>query len=687
MDSENPADQVLNLPTDAPQVALSDYTKQIEDLGLHSNVHIRQAALECLARACPESDATGFLKKLLGLALGNSDEPLKRFCMTRLVDIAANVQLLLPFIAAVEGVSRKDLESITDVSWRKEWVNLLREVSRHGTYVQGLVSLVRIAETDEFCEVRVAAAQALGELADDHSETIVTRTILARNAKVGSKDPTPQARKAWASTLGGLSRMGHWKDGPEALINIALNDSEAEVRHQAYREIDILLHTGVAECAASTLTSLTNTFERMIREDDAYWLYQDVRSTRNPGVSSALTLGNSLASAFWNPLIKQAVVDSVSSYRLAFTMTTIATHATLDHYNAILKCVLENLPASSPVSANQAMEMVSLMWRRSDPSWRIDCFVAYLPPLLQHGSNHVRAAALNVSSRIFSSKYTYDGSTGILIPPLVSMILDDRDDGLRNEAAELLCAMCTSRYWYAARDLASPVSLDRFLELLSAPRPLNTTTARLIGVLYQHDEARERIGFWIIDKAVVTQDVPSNLEQGILTLLSELVSKRTLNSNSTLDYLLLLLSSSLALKGTPTTESYRPLILASLSLHYQNQIPCQRSESTAELVRAFEYAAFGSHGTEAEAKAWLAMRQHLQEQPQSSQDQGAESKMTSSKHSSTQAFEDTTFGKRGTEGGTEAQPAVPVNHSASSLEEHPKPSQGQVFEHEDKVNY
>ncbi|KAH6877418.1 armadillo-type protein [Coprinopsis sp. MPI-PUGE-AT-0042] len=688
MDSENPADQILNLPTDAPQVALSDYTKRIEDLGLHSNVHIRQAALECLARAAPESDATGFLKKLLGLALGDSDEPLKRFCLTRLVDIAANVQLLLSLIAAVEDVNRKDLDSITDISWRKQWVNLLRELSWHGTYVHGLVALVRIAETDERWEVRVAAIESLSKLADDHSETIVTRTILARNAKVGSKDPAPQARKAWASTLGSLSRMGHWKDGPEALINMALRDNEEEVRYQAYREIDMLLRAG-AGCAASTLTSLTHAFERMIlgNEIDAHWLFTDVGSTRNPGVSSPLTLGNDLASAFWNPLIKQGVVDSVSSYRLDFTMTFVATHATSDHYNVILKCVLENLATSSPVGANQAMEMVSLMWRRSDPSWRIDSFVAYLPPLLQHGSKHVRAAALNISSRFFSSKYTYDGSTGILIPHLVSMVLDDRNDSLRNDAAELLCAMCTSRYWYAARELASPLNLDRLLELLSAPRPLNATTARLVGILYQHDEARERIGFWIIDKVVMTQDITSNLEQGVLTLLSELISQCALNSNSTLDYLLLFLSSSLALKGTPTTESYRPLILTSLSLHYPNQIPYQRSESTAEFVCAFEYAAFGRHGTEAEAKAWLAMRQHLQEQPQSSQDQGAESKRTFSKHSLTQAFEDTTFGRHGTEGGLEVRAVVPVNHSASSLEEHPKLRQSQAVEDEEKVDY
>lgn len=38
--------------------------------------------------------------------------------------------------------------------------------------------------------------------------------------------------------------------------------------------------------------------------------------------------------------------------------------------------------------------------------------------------------------------------------------------------------------------------------------------------------AREQIGLWILEKTVVERDISLNLEQGILTLLSELVSKR-----------------------------------------------------------------------------------------------------------------------------------------------------------------
>lgn len=85
-----------------------------------------------------------------------------------------------------------------------------------------------------------------------------------------------------------------------------------------------------------------------------------------------------------------------------------------------------------------------------------------------------------------------------------------------------------------------------------------------------------------------------------------------LHSHSTLDSLLLLLAASIASKGTPTAESYRPWIFSSLSLHYRKAV-----FHGEELTRAFEYAAFGRHGTEAEAKAWLAMQQYLKEKPQS----------------------------------------------------------------------
>lgn len=100
-------------------------------------------------------------------------------------------------------------------------------MSPSGTYVKGLIALARIAESDELCEVRVAAMQSLSELAGDkrypllalerlaeccvvdgHSEIIVMRTTIARNARLGWRDPTTQALKAWAATLGSLSRMG-----------------------------------------------------------------------------------------------------------------------------------------------------------------------------------------------------------------------------------------------------------------------------------------------------------------------------------------------------------------------------------------------------------------------------------------------------------------------------------------------
>ncbi|KAH6876477.1 armadillo-type protein [Coprinopsis sp. MPI-PUGE-AT-0042] len=652
LDNENIDGQNLILPTSLPEVSFSSYTKQMEDLSLHSDVPIRQAALEFLTQTVSESSATLVVGRLVGLALNDSDERLKRSCLTRLVDIALNPKLILPVIDGMKEMEQIKLDTVSDAAWRKGWVALLGAVSRRGTHAGGVAALLRIAKTDELWEVRVAAMHSLSELAGDHSEAIVMRTILAENVEVlRLNDPSSQARKAWASTLGRLSTKGHWKEGQDALIGMALYDYDEGVRHHAYQEIVTLLNIGV-EHVASITTSLTSALEGTLREGVyyTYW-FTDLGSTGSEGRVSPLTMNSDLASALLNPLIKQALVHSDASYWIDRTLDLVAKYTNPGHHKAILNSVIQNLSASSPHGAKKAIDLVYQMGqtsRRASGPGRLNPFLASLPPLFQHTSTHVRVAALRLFSTIYLGDEDWVDRTDVVIPHLISMVLEDHDDGLRVEAAGWL-RIVTADYWsenlwHVGRELAAQVNIDRFLELLSASRPLNTTVARLLGVLYKREDAFERIGSWIIDKAVVARDIPSNLEQGILTLLSELVGNsaffstndllfishdvptlaEVLRSTVALDYLLLLLSSSLALKGTPATEPHRPLILASLSLYYQNRIPDQSSECFEELTRAFEYAAFGRHGTEAEAKAWLAMGQYFQEQQQPPQNQNAE---------------------------------------------------------------
>lgn len=202
------------------------------------------------------------------------------------------------------------------------------------------------------------------------------------------------------------------------------------------------------------------------------------------------------------------------------------------------------------------------------------------------------------------------------------------------------------------------MNVNRFLDLLSAPRPLNTTVARLLGALYHYNDgkltpqviaifsaqlwtdiflpARERIGLWIIDQVVNTpkklnpafnkaslcffRSSLSNVGHSSFRvadsqpLLIPTTLTESLTSSDPLDHILLLLSASLALKGTSGTEPYRPLRLSSLSLFYHDEIPDRSSEGLKDLTRAFEYAAFGRHGTDAEAKAWLHTKQYLKDQ-------------------------------------------------------------------------
>ncbi|KAH6891809.1 hypothetical protein BKA70DRAFT_848241 [Coprinopsis sp. MPI-PUGE-AT-0042] len=660
------ASQDLMPPTKLPQVALPDFIKQVEGFTLHSSMRVRQAALEFLAKIDPPS----MIRRLVVLALNDSNECLKQSCLTRLIDIASNVELIPHMITAMKDtVNQEQVDSASDVSWRKKWVTLLKTVSQHGLFTDGLISLLRIARADDLSEVREAAIRSLGELADDQSEAIITRTNLAQSAR--STDSNSQVRQAWASTLGQLSKTGRWKQGQDALVDMAFHDYDNNVRHQAYCEIDMLLRAG-AEHAASTLASFTDTLERMFRANKyerAYFVYFGTQA-------SPLAFSTDLASAFLHPLIKQVLVDSGVSYFLGGNLDPVAFFASSDHHQAILKCVIENLGSSCPRGAQRAMGLLSRIRKPGHP-WRMDPFAACLPALFQHTSKHVRAAAVNLFSIILSTDFDSISSTDVMIPPLVSMALEDFDDGLRNEASELLGIICATDFQSAQREVATLVNVQRFLELLSAPRPLNTTVARLLGVLYQHNNAHEEIGSWIINKVVIPRNIASNLEQGILTLLSELVSRQRLDSSVALDYLLLLLSSSLALKGTPATEPHGPLILTSLSLHYQNEVPDQSSESFRKLTQAFEYAAFGRHGTAAEAKAWLAMEHYLKEQPQQPQSEDAEGEGSSPRHSSMQAFEHAKFGRNRAEAEIEGHGASQLWASKNPYRQQPESSQSQ----------
>ncbi|KAH6903214.1 armadillo-type protein [Coprinopsis sp. MPI-PUGE-AT-0042] len=615
--NKNITDGDLNLPTNFPQVSLPDFSKQVEDLSLHPNVHIRQVALEFLAKSVPECEV---VNQLIGLALDNSNERFSLSCLTRLVNMASSDKLLPLIIQGIKDiVDQKKLDSVWDVSWGKQWVILLKKVSQYGAQAD-LTSLVQIAETDELWEVRVAAMESLTELADGHAEAIVTRTSLARNAKVGGNDPIAHARKTWASTLGHLARMGHWRPVQDALIEMALCEYEDDVRHQAYHEIDMLLGAG-GDHATSILASLTNTLERRLKGNDSFYFSLADFGTmgRSHGVRGQPNLSIELMSALLQTLIKQALVESEFSYCMEQALDSVAEHAKPDHYKVIVKCVAGNLASSSPWGAQEAMELVSRNSSNKLPSivaqrpghsdWDIDPLLMRMTPLFKDSSRHLRTAALDIFSSIVSSEC---GSADVMCPPLISMALEDYDYGLRNDAAELLCVISTEDY----SEVATLVNVNSFLELLSAPKPLNTTVARLLGVLYQHDDARERIGLWIIDQVVETREIASNLQQGILTLLSELVNKKRLTPSVPLDYILLLLSASLALKGTPATEPHRPLILTSLALFYQDAIPDRESKCFGDLTRAFEYAAFGMHGTEEEARAWLAEEEHIKEPPQ-----------------------------------------------------------------------
>jgi hypothetical protein len=57
---------------------------------------------------------------------------------------------------------------------------------------------------------------------------------------------------------------------------------------------------------------------------------------------------------------------------------------------------------------------------------------------------------------------------------------------------------------------------------------------------------------------------------------------------------------------------------AHMWLYYRNQIPATDSEVMAELVKVFQFTAFGRHGTEAEADAWLSMAKYLEPPVQAS---------------------------------------------------------------------
>jgi hypothetical protein len=153
-----------------------------------------------------------------------------------------------------------------------------------------------------------------------------------------------------------------------------------------------------------------------------------------------------------------------------------------------------------------------LVWQRYRPSSNIGISYSWFKHLFQHSSKGVRFAAVEVfastyfaSSKLAATDNHVFHSTDVIIPPLISMTLEDSDEGLRNRAAGLLFAICTSGrlppdgtcdYFAdsrkdsgcARRELSVPDNIHRLLDLLSAPRPLSATTAQLLSVLCEQNK-------------------------------------------------------------------------------------------------------------------------------------------------------------------------------------------------------
>ncbi|KAH6891797.1 hypothetical protein BKA70DRAFT_1162539 [Coprinopsis sp. MPI-PUGE-AT-0042] len=601
-DMRSPGKLVLDVAKLDMEAARPCYTTDIAAQAYvgHTHPQLRRAAAELLGHVAIESRAGDLISKLLELALTDADDKIRLFCMEHLALLASDVEASPLFVEWMVPSNYGRAECVTDARWRLQLCRLYEAL-----YIPG--PLLRLSVEVEDQDVREAAMTSLGRVVAETREYLeVLIDYLKRCLDMATSDSNSNVRAAWASMITSLSfKEPNWRDGPQTLIHLALEDDNRKVRLAAYHGLDTLIlkskwHDNLA-------LSLAKAFETCLKKSS----YKPVLEDCHPGYPYAVPFN--IVACFIPPLVSYVVEradDNPNVTREEGALMRIAEEGELGHQAALLTNLVENLASRIPGTrcGEFARKLATRIHSRQHPLYPK---IPYRPLVqrLVHASREARSTSLALLA-IFYWDCAIAADALPLLHPLINIILDDSDTALSFHAARLLHNLCRNET--SATQLLSlePDYVPRLMALLRRENPLSLAVARLIAAISYHTgDINGQILRWIA--AELTSERFVEAELGIFQLLSELIASRYLNSKVTADYILLLIASALASRGSPTSDKFRPQLQAYMWLYYRDQIPATDSEVMAELVKIFHFTAFGNHGTEAEADAWLSMAKYL----------------------------------------------------------------------------
>ncbi|KAH6903198.1 armadillo-type protein [Coprinopsis sp. MPI-PUGE-AT-0042] len=582
------------------EAALLRYRTDMAAYARHSHPELRRAAAELLGNVATELRARDLIDMLFELALTDTDDKIRLFCMEHLTHLGSDVKAHPLFVEWMVPSNYSRLECVTDARWRLQLSRLYEALHIPG-------ALLRLSVGDEDQDVREAAMTSLGRVVAETRDWLgVLIDHLKRCLDVATSDSNSNVRAAWASMFTSVSFIEpNWSDGLQVLANLALEDENRKVRLAAYHGLDTLIlkskrHGGLAP-------SLTKAFEACLKKSS----HKPVLDDFHPVYPYAVPFN--VVACFISPLVSYVVEradDDPSVTREEGALMHIAKEGELGHQAALLTNLVENLASRIPGTrcGEFARKLATRIHSRQHPLYPK---IPYRPLVqrLVHPSREARSTSLALLA-IFYWDCAIAADTLPLLHPLINIILDDSDTALSFYAARLLHNLCRNET--SATQLLSlePDYVPRLMVLLRRENPLSLAVARLIAAISYHSgDINGQILRWIA--AELTSERFVEAELGILQLLSELIASRYLNSKVTTDYILLLIASALASRGSPTSDKFRPQLQAYMWLYYRDQIPATDSEVMAELVKVFQFTAFGNHGTEAEADAWLSMAKYL----------------------------------------------------------------------------
>ncbi|KAH6903200.1 hypothetical protein BKA70DRAFT_603305 [Coprinopsis sp. MPI-PUGE-AT-0042] len=285
-------------------------------------------------------------------------------------------------------------EPVPDVPWRLEWCKLLEGLTVRGHFMADELLTLTVEDGDG--DVRKAAVMSLCHLAasGEYAKVLVKHASLNRNLDAATTDLDFDVRAAWASMIAGVSSKEHtWRDGPQTLIHLALEDGHRNVRLAAYEGLTTLITKSKRHDFVGP--SLTKAFEMYLKNSS----YKPVLEDFRPEYPYAVPVG--IVACLIPPLVSYVVERADDDPNVTPEETAlmhIAEEGELVHQIALLTNLVESLAARIPGSrcADFAGKLATRIHIRQHPLYPMIPYVRPLAQRLKHTSREVRLTSLTV---------------------------------------------------------------------------------------------------------------------------------------------------------------------------------------------------------------------------------------------------------------------------------------------------